>query len=151
MAFYETVFIARQDLTEAQVKDLAEKFAKIVTDQGGKIHKTEHWGLRTLAYRINKNRKGHYVLIESDAPGAAIIEMERNLRLNEDVLRSLTVREEAVSTGPSIVMDKTRGDDDDRPSYGDRGERGERGDRSERYSERADRSERPDRAGKEAA
>ena len=153
MAFYETVFIARQDLTEAQVKELADKFVKIVTDQGGKIHKTEHWGLRTLAYRINKNRKGHYVLIESDAPGAAIIEMERNLRLNEDVLRSLTVRQEALSTGPSIIMDKNR-DDDDRPSYGDRGdrsERGERGDRSERYSERGERSERPDRSGKEAA
>jgi small subunit ribosomal protein S6 len=108
MPFYETVFIARQDLTEAQVKDLTEKFSKIITDNGGKIHKTEHWGLRTLAYKINKNRKGHYVLLESDAPGAAVIELERNLRLNEDVLRSLTIREDELSDGPSIIMDKGR-------------------------------------------
>ena len=108
MPFYETVFIARQDLTEAQVKEMTEKFSKIITDQGGKIHKTEHWGLRTLAYRINKNRKGHYVLLETDAAGTAIIELERNLRLNEDVLRSLTVRQDKLSEGPSIVMDKGR-------------------------------------------
>lgn len=130
MPFYETVFIARQDLTEAQVKDLADKFSKIVTDQGGKIHKVEHWGLRTLAYRINKNRKGHYVLIETDASGEAIIELERNLRLNEDVLRSLTVREEALSEGPSIVIDRSGRDDRDDDDS-----------RSERYS----------RPGKEAA
>lgn len=144
MPYYETVFIARPDLTEAQVKDLADKFSKIVTDQGGKIHKTEHWGLRTLAYRINKNRKGHYVLIETDAPGEAIIEMERNLRLNEDVLRSLTVREEALSEGPSVVMDKNRDrDDEDRPDRGDR-DRGDRGDRGDR-PDRSERSERPNR------
>lgn len=147
MPFYETVFIARQDLTEAQVKDMAERFGKIITANGGKIHKTEHWGLRTLAYRINKSRKGHYVLIESDAPSDAVIELERNLRLDEDVVRSLTVREEKLSEGPSVVMDRSSRDDD-RPERGDR-DRYDRGDRSERY----DRSERGDRnkSDKEAA
>lgn len=116
MPYYETVFIARQDLTESQVKDLTETVKKILEDQGGKIHKVENWGLRTLAYRIKKNRKGHYVLVESEAPGAAVIELERVLRLNEDVLRSLTVREDALSDGPSVMMEKPR----------DRGERDEK-------------------------
>ena len=92
MAKYETVFIARQDLAPAQVEQLAEKMGKIVTDNGGKVHKTEHWGLKTLAYRINKNRKGHYVLFELDTPAAALQELERNLRLSEDVLRHMSVR-----------------------------------------------------------
>ena len=106
MPFYETVFIARQDLTESQVKELTETFSKFIKDGGGKVHKTENWGLRTLAYRIRKNRKGHYVLIESDTPPAAMLEMERNMRLNEDVLRFLTVREEELSKGPSVMADK---------------------------------------------
>ena len=108
MPFYETVFIARQDLTEAQIKDLTEKFSKIIADQGGKIHKTEYWGLRTLAYRINKSRKGHYVLLETDAPAEAVIELERNLRLNEDIMRSLTVRRDAPSKGQSAILEKEK-------------------------------------------
>lgn len=112
MPFYETVFMTRQDLGEAQVKALTDKYTKIITDNGGKVHKVEQWGLRTLAYRINKNRKANYTLIESDAPAAAIIELERVLRLEEDVLRSLTVREEKLSEGPSVVMDKSRGRDE---------------------------------------
>lgn len=115
MPYYETVFIARQDLSETQVKELTESAVKIVTDQGGKIHKTENWGLRTLAYRINKNRKGHYVLLESEAEGAAIQELERNFRLNEDVLRYLTIREDALSKGPSVMMRKA--DDQDNKPY----------------------------------
>ncbi|MBK9585876.1 MAG: 30S ribosomal protein S6 [Alphaproteobacteria bacterium] len=106
MPFYETVFIARQDLSDTQVKDLIAQFSKIITDNGGKIHKTEHWGLRTLAYRIKKSRRAHYALIESDAPAPAIHEMERRMRLNEEVLRYLTVREEALSTGPSAILDR---------------------------------------------
>lgn len=106
MPFYETVFIARQDLSDTQVKDLIAQFSKIITDNGGKIHKTEHWGLRTLAYRIKKSRRAHYALIESDAPAPAIHEMERRMRLSEDVLRYLTVREEALSTGPSAILDR---------------------------------------------
>ncbi|MBU0800399.1 MAG: 30S ribosomal protein S6 [Alphaproteobacteria bacterium] len=113
MPYYETVFIARQELTQAQVDDLTEAFTKILKDNGGKVHKTENWGLRTLAYRINKNRKGHYVLVESDAPGEAVIEMERNMRLNEDILRYLTIREEELSKGPSVIMDKSSRDTDD--------------------------------------
>ena len=114
MPFYETVFIARQDLSPAQVEDLTKGFTKIITDGGGKVHKTESWGLKSLSYRIKKNRKGHYVLIETDTPPEALHEMERNLRLNEDILRYLTVREEALSKGPSVQME--RGRDDDRPA-----------------------------------
>lgn len=110
MPFYETVFIARQDLSEAQVKDLTDGYQKIITEAGGKIHKVENWGLRNLAYRINKNRRGHYVLIESDVEAPAIHEMERTMRLNEDILRYMTTREDALSTGPSIIMDKTSRD-----------------------------------------
>ncbi|MCB1591025.1 MAG: 30S ribosomal protein S6 [Alphaproteobacteria bacterium] len=112
MPFYETVFIARQDLSDQQVNDLVEQFSKLITENGGKIHKTEHWGLRTLAYRIKKSRRAHYALIESDAPGAAIQEMERRMRLNEDILRYLTIRQEALSTGPSVVMGGGRDDSD---------------------------------------
>jgi small subunit ribosomal protein S6 len=108
MPIYETVFMTRQDLSETQVKDLTTQFEKILKDLGAKIHKTENWGLRTLAYRINKNKKAHYVLIESDGPAAAVIELERNLRLNEDVLRSLTVRREKLSEGQSVILDKAR-------------------------------------------
>ena len=110
MPFYETVFIARQDLSPAQVEALTEGFVKIIKDGGGKVHKTENWGLRSLAYRIQKNRKGHYVLIETDTPPEALHEMERNLRLSEDVLRYLTVREEKLSEGPSAIL--ARGDRD---------------------------------------
>lgn len=112
MPYYETVFIARQDLTETQVKKMTDDFTKIIEDQGGKIHKTEQWGLRSLAYRIKKNRKGHYTLIESDCDGAAVIEMERQMRLHEDVMRYLTIRQEALSEGPSVMMSK----DSDRDS-----------------------------------
>ncbi|MCB1651343.1 MAG: 30S ribosomal protein S6 [Alphaproteobacteria bacterium] len=104
MPYYETVFIARQDLTEAQVKTLTEGFSKVITDMGGQIHKVEQWGLKTFAYKINKSRKGHYTLIESDAPAAALIELERLMRLNEDVVRSLTIKLDELSTGPSVMM-----------------------------------------------
>lgn len=115
MPYYETVFITRQDLTDAQVKTLTENLTKIITDAKGSIHKIENWGLRNLAYRINKNRRGHYVLIESDSPSDAIHEMERTMRLNEDVLRYMSIREDELSKGPSVVMDKSRDDDDKKP------------------------------------
>jgi len=111
MPYYETVFIARQDMTESQVKELTTSVEKIITDNGGKVHKVEQWGLRSFAYPINKAKKGHYILIETDAPSEAVIEMERLLRLNEDVVRSLTTREEELSKGPSIIMDKHKNDD----------------------------------------
>ncbi len=107
MPIYETVFITRQDLTENQVKDLTDRFCKVITDQSGKILKTEQWGLRTLAYKIKKSRKGHYTLIESEAPGPAIIELERILRLDEDVMRSLTLRLDEATDGPSVIIDNS--------------------------------------------
>lgn len=114
MPFYETVFIARQDLTEAQVKELTDGYTKIITDGGVKIHKIENWGLRNLAYKINKNRRGHYVLIESDTPAPALHEVERTMRLNEDILRFMSIREDELSTGPSVVMDKSSKDTGDK-------------------------------------
>lgn len=113
MPYYETVFIARQELSDSQVKTLTEDFCKFLKDGGGKIRKTEFWGLRTLAYRINKNRKGHYVLIESDSPAAALHEMERNMRLSEDVLRYMSIKEDKLSDGPSVMMNKNDRDTDD--------------------------------------
>ncbi len=117
MPIYETVFIARQDLSSKQIEDLTEKMTGFITAEGGKILKTENWGLRTLAYRIKKNRKAHYILIESETPAAALHEMERNLRLNEDVLRYLTVRRETPSKGQSPILDKSS---DRRHEEGDR-------------------------------
>ncbi len=114
MPYYETVFITRQDLNDAQVKSLTEGYTKIIEDDGGKIHKIENWGLRTLAYKIRKNRRGHYVMIESEAPAAAIHEMERTMRLNEDILRYMSIREDELSDGLSIVMDKPSRDTGDR-------------------------------------
>jgi ribosomal protein S6 len=97
MAFYECVFIARQDISSQQVDGLSDEFAGIVEAGGGKVTKRESWGLRNLAYKIKKNRKGHYMLFNIDAPSEAVLEMERNMRLNEDVLRYLTVRVEEVT------------------------------------------------------
>ncbi|NCT41230.1 MAG: 30S ribosomal protein S6 [Alphaproteobacteria bacterium] len=113
MPVYETVFIARQDLTENQVKDLTDRFCKVITDAKGKINKTEQWGLRTLAYKINKSRKGHYTLIECEVAGPAIIELERVMRLDEDVMRALTIRLDEATDGPSIMMDSGKYDKKD--------------------------------------
>jgi small subunit ribosomal protein S6 len=122
MPFYENVFIARQDISAAQVEALADSFSQIVTQQGGQVAKREYWGLRNLSYRIKKNRKGHYVLFNLDAPPAAVAELERNMRINEDVLRYLTVRVEALEEGPSVVMqNRGRGDERDRERGGRRG------------------------------
>lgn len=112
MPYYETVFIGRQDLSAKQVEELTEKYAKLIKDGGGKVVKTEQWGLRNLAFRINKNRKGYYALIESDTPPAALLEMERQMGLNEDVLRHVSVRLEALSKGPSAIIDKSGRDED---------------------------------------
>ncbi len=121
MPYYESVFIARQDVTPAQVDGLTETFEKIIKDQGGSVAKTESWGLRSLAYRIKKNRKGYYVLFNFDAPPAAIQEMERQMQLNEDVIRFLTTRVEELEEGPSAFLKaKERGDDRDRGHRGGR-------------------------------
>lgn len=104
MPLYETIFIARQDVTEKHVKDMATKFAAVINDNGGELKNQENWGLRTLAYKINKNRKGHYTLMHLDAPAKAMAEMERQMKLNEDVLRFLTIRLEELPEGPSPIM-----------------------------------------------
>ena len=114
MSLYETVFIARQDISGTQVDALADTFTQLIADQGGEVKKREYWGLRNLTYRMNKNRKGHYVLFNIDAPPAAVAEMERTMRINEDVLRYLTIRVEALEEGPSPVM-QNRGSREDRP------------------------------------
>jgi small subunit ribosomal protein S6 len=126
MPFYENVFIARQDLSPTQVDALADTFTAIVVEKGGEVKKRESWGLRNLSFRIRKNRKGHYVLFNLEAPPAAIIEMERNMRLNEDVIRFLTVRVDALEEGPSAVLQKR--DDRGERGFGDR-DRGGFGDR----------------------
>lgn len=104
MPLYESVFIARQDITPAQVDTLADEFTAIITQGGGQVAKREYWGLRNLHFRINKNRKGHYVLFNIDAPAPAIHEMERIMRINEDVMRYMTVRVEELEEGPSAVV-----------------------------------------------
>lgn len=106
MPFYETVFMSRQELSAAQVEAMTEKYTSVITENGGKVHKVEQWGLRGLAYRINKSRKANYTLVESDAPAAAIAEMERQMRIDEDVMRYMTIREDKLSEGPSVIMDK---------------------------------------------
>jgi small subunit ribosomal protein S6 len=139
MALYEHVFLARQDLAQAQVDTLAETATRIIEDNGGKIVKNEGWGLRGLAYRIAKNRKAHYVMLEIDAPSAAIVEMERQIAINEDVIRYMTVRVETHEEGPSAMMRRNERDRGDRGGRGDRGDRGgDRGDRGPRR-EREDR------------
>ena len=137
MPFYENVFIARQDVTAAQVEALTEQFAGIVTAQGGNVTKREYWGLKSLSYRVRKNRKGHYTLLNIDAPATAVIEMERQMRLHEDVLRQLTVRVDALEEGPSAMLQSKGRDRDDRGPRGDRDrgpreDRGPRGDRDDR-------------------
>ena len=130
MALYETVFIARQDISSAQAETLAETYSQMIADNGGKVTKTEHWGLKTLAFRMNKNRKGHYVLINIDAPSAAVLEMERNMRINEDVLRFMTVSVEELEEGPSAMLRK---EERAERGFGDRPERsGGGGDRPRR-------------------
>ena len=140
MALYETVFIARQDITSAQAETLAETYSQLITDNGGKVSKTEHWGLKTLAFRMNKNRKGHYVLFNIDAPSAAVLEMERNMRINEDVLRYMSIRVDEHEEGPSAMMQNRGGDRAERGDRGDRGGFG-RGPRGPRRDDRDDRGE----------
>jgi small subunit ribosomal protein S6 len=113
MPFYEHVFLARQDLTTAQVEALTEGFTKVLAEGKGKVANSEYWGLRTLAYRIAKNRKAHYVMLNIDAPATAVAEMERQVGLNEDIIRSMTIRVDALSSEPSAMTrrgDRERGD-----------------------------------------
>ena len=131
MALYEHVFLARQDLAQAQVDALAANATQIIETNGGKVAKTETWGLRSLAYKIAKNRKAHYVMLEFEAPGPVVAELERQTQINEDIIRYRTIKVEAAEAGPSVMMRKAERRD----------ERGERGDRPDRP--RRDRDDRP--------
>ncbi len=113
MAFYEHVFLTRPDLTEAQVKTMTDGFSKIITDNKGKVTKDEYWGLRTLAYKIKKNKKAHYILFNIDAPHPAVAEMERNQRLDDNILRFMTIRMEELEEGPSVMLRARSSDDRD--------------------------------------
>ena len=138
MPMYEHVFLARQDLANAQVDAMSEAFTKIITDLDGRVAKNEYWGLRSLAYRIKKNRKAHYVMFNIDAPAAAIAELERQVGLSEDILRFMTVRVDIMEEGPSAMMRRNESRERDREGRdGDR----PRGDRPDR--DRGDRGDRP--------
>ncbi|MDB0014941.1 30S ribosomal protein S6 [Amylibacter sp.] len=104
MALYEHVFISRQDLSNAQAEGLIEHFSTVLSDNDGKVVDQEYWGLKTMAYKINKNRKGHYAFLKSDAPSSAVQEMERLMRLHEDVMRVMTIRVDEHEEGPSVVI-----------------------------------------------
>jgi small subunit ribosomal protein S6 len=125
MALYEHVFLARQDLAQAQVDALAATATEIIETNGGKVAKTETWGLRSLAYKIAKNRKAHYVMLEFDAPGPVVAELERQTQINEDIIRYMTIKVDANEAGPSVMMRKAdraerpRRDRDDRPRRDD--------------------------------
>ena len=131
MALYEHVFLARQDASTQQVEELTAQMTGIVEGLGGKVVKMENWGVRSLTYRMNKNRKAHFVLLNIDAPSAAVAEVERQERISEDVIRYLTVRVEEHEEGPSAMMRKADRDRDggfrgDRDGGGYRGDRGPR-------------------------
>ncbi len=148
MALYEHVFLARQDVSAQQVDALVEQYKGVIESFGGKVGRVENWGLKSLTYRIKKNRKAHYALMDIDAPAAAIHEMERQMRINEDVLRYMTVAVEAHEEGPSAMMQKRDRDDrprrdGDRPDRGPREDRGPRAPREGGFGDREDRPRRP--------
>jgi small subunit ribosomal protein S6 len=133
MPLYEHVFLARQDLAQAQVDALAQTATDIIQNNGGRVVRTETWGLRNIAYRIQKNRKAHYVALDFEAPAPVVAELERQTQINEDVIRYMTIRVDEHEQGPSAMMrrnerdrERGRGRDDDR---GDRPDRGPRRDR----------------------
>lgn len=138
MPLYEHVLIARQDISNTQAEGLIEHFGKVLADNGGKVVGTEYWGLRNLAFKIQKNRKGHYGYMRTDSPAEAVKEMERLMRLHDDVMRVLTIKVDEHEEGQSAVLSNKGRDDRDR----DRGRGGPRGDRGDR-----DRGPRGDRGG----
>ena len=125
MPFYENVFLVRPDVSSQQVEALADSFSSAISEQGGTVTKVEHWGLRNLTYRIKKNRKAHYVLFNIDAPATAIQDLEKSMRMSEDVLRSLTIRVDGLEDGPSVMMQSKSRDDRGRHERRDRRDRNE--------------------------
>ena len=134
MALYEHVFLARQDMSAQQVDALIEQYKGVIESFGGKVGRIENWGLKSLTYRIKKNRKAHYALMDIDAPAAAIHEVERQMRINEDILRFMTVRVDELEEGPSAMMQKRDRDEERSDRPGGRPDRGgfDRGDRRPR-------------------
>jgi small subunit ribosomal protein S6 len=114
MALYEHIYLARQDVSAQQVEDLTNQYTEIITTGGGQVSKAEYWGLKSLSYRIKKNRKAHYTLMHISAPHDAVAEMERQMGLSEDILRFMTIRVDALESGPSVMMQKRDRDDRDR-------------------------------------
>jgi small subunit ribosomal protein S6 len=125
MPLYEHIFLARQEVSPQQVEVLTKEFGQVLAEGGGKVGKTEYWGLKSLAYKIKKSRKAHYTLMNIEAPPAAVAEMERRMRISSDIIRFLTVRVSAHETEPSVQM--RRGERDERGRDGERGFRGDRG------------------------
>ena len=142
MALYEHIFLARQDVTQQQVETLTEQIKSKIASLGGAVTKVEPWGLKSLAFRIKKNRKAHFTLLNIAAPSEAVVEIERLLSINEDVIRYLTIRVDEHEAGPSAMLRKR--DDGDRDDRGPRGPRGDRPDRGDR-GDRSDRADRPPR------
>jgi small subunit ribosomal protein S6 len=140
LALYEHIYLARQDISAQQVEALTAQFKAVIESFGGKVEKVEYWGVKSLAYRIKKNRKAHFSLLNIDSPPAALTEMERQMGINEDIIRFMTIRVEALEQGQSAMLRKR--DDDDRGERPERGERG-RGPRSDR-GERGPRRQRDD-------
>ncbi len=120
MALYEHIYLARQDLSVAQIEELTKKYTQMLEENGGSVTKHEYWGVKPLAYRMNKNRKAHFTLLNIDAPHAAVAEVERQMRINEDVLRFMTIKVEEHDSEPSVMMQKR----DDRPDRGEKFSRG---------------------------
>jgi small subunit ribosomal protein S6 len=153
MALYEHVFLARQDVTAQQVEELTARFKGVLEANGGSVPKVEYWGVKTLTYRVRKNRKAHFSLLNIDAPPAAVAEMERQMRIDEDILRFITVRVEELEEGQSVMLQKRDRDDRGDRGFGDRGFGG--GDRGfggggrsfggDRGGDRGDRGPRRDR------
>ena len=141
MPLYEHVYLARQDASAQQVEELTAQLKGVIEGLGGTIDKTEYWGVKSLSYRLRKNRKAHFTLLNIDGPPAAINEIERLERLNEDVLRYLTIRVEELEEGPSAMMRRAERDRDRDDRRGDRFDRGDRGDRDR--GDRGDRGDRP--------
>jgi len=121
MALYEHVFLARQDVTAQQVEELTTRFKGVIEANGGTVSKTEYWGVKTLTYRVRKNRKAHFSLMNIDSPPAAVAEMERQMRIDEDILRYLTIRVEELEEGQSVMLQKRDRDDRGDRGFGDRG------------------------------
>ena len=150
MSLYEHVYLARQDASAQQVEELTAHLKSVIEGLGGSIAKTEYWGVKSLSYRLRKNRKAHFTLLNINAPSAAINEIERLERLNEDVLRYLTIRVEEHEEGPSAMMRRAERDRDRDDRRGDRFDRGDRGDRFDR-GDRADRPRDRDRRPRDEA